>query len=195
MYISPLSVCFFVFFKYPTVSSINYAFIRSTLSTTRKLENQEAMHSLNMNMRETCTVSNPDISFFFKSLKWLGNSTPSLTAMKGRHSLSSHENYFYLKQQMLDVVHLFSFFCLFVFCSHHKFRCSEPIKCKTIWECVTLSCYKTPFVCVWACMTACQPYHTCVRSIFLFFYPVCVLHLCECDGAAHVGEERSVAVR
>lgn len=57
MYIYPLS-----FFS-QTHPLMFLPLIRSTLCTTRKLENQEAMHSLNMNTRETCTVSNQDISF------------------------------------------------------------------------------------------------------------------------------------
>lgn len=72
----------FLFFLTPQAHPLMFLpLIRSTLCTTRKLENQEAMRSLNMNTRETCTVSNQDISFFFKLLKWLGNTTPYFTAM------------------------------------------------------------------------------------------------------------------
>lgn len=90
-----------------------------------------------------------------------------------RHSLSYELFLFEATNDVGQSIYL----DFFLFCRrHHKFRISLPIKNVKTWECVTQSCYKTPF-CVCVCLYdgLCQPYHTCVRSIFLFFLPrVCV---------------------
>ncbi len=115
------SVHLYIVCYYPFVilqdSSLNvFTFIRSTLCTTIKLENQEAMRSLNTNTRETCTVSNQDFLFVFKIFKRLKAmskpATSSVTTMN--HSLSFLSlkiinSYFILEQKSI-LVHSPSFF-------------------------------------------------------------------------------------
>ncbi len=170
------SVHLYIVCYYPFVilqdSSLNvFTFIRSTLCTTIKLENQEAMRSLNTNTRETCTVSNQDFLFIFKIFKRLKAmskpATSSVTTMN--HSLSFLSlkiinSYFILEQKSI-LVHSPSFFL-------RPHRCSQPNLLMTICNCQVIKLH------LCACMTVCQPYYLCVCSIFLFLpLCVCALHL------------------
>lgn len=120
------------------------------------------MRSLSTNTRETCTVSDQDFSFFFKFLCYYNESFILFFSMKTINS------YFILKQQsMLVIVHLLYFF--FPEMTTYLGVANHSIFITCIWECVTLSRYKTPFVCVLVWPSV-NPFMS-VFVVYSCFYP------------------------